>query len=281
MPDFPFHVEYGVLKEDYHSHSHDFNELFIVTKGNAIHKINKNVYTVSAGDVFVIKSPLVEHAFTDVNQLELFNIIYNNDFLEGIGTDVMQMEGYHALFVLESNFLGKPGYRNFVRLKYNDLLSINTLCQSILEEYNHQSPGYKSLIKAYFTNLIIHLLRFSEGAGSELSSVKLKGMGKLLSYIESNFKEYININELAEMSCLSERQFLRVFKLYLNTTPGLYINNLRIRHAAYLLKNTNKTVKIIALESGYNDANYFSRSFKTNMKLSPEKFRSVQKNING
>lgn len=55
--------------------------------------------------------------------------------------------------------------------------------------------------------------------------------------------------------------------------PSVHLRDARLQHAQGLLKEMNKTIIEIALASGYEDNNYFSRVFKQNFTLSPSEWR--------
>jgi len=56
-----------------------------------------------------------------------------------------------------------------------------------------------------------------------------------------------------------------------------YFTQLKIRAACRLLDLSGKSVKAVALETGYSDPYYFSRVFKKVMGISPEKYRAIKK----
>ena len=61
-------------------------------------------------------------------------------------------------------------------------------------------------------------------------------------------------------------------------TPIKYLNELRIRNACQMLKNSNKNITEIAYDVGYSDSNYFSRVFKKVKGVSPSEYKE-QNNV--
>ena len=275
--DFPFHVDYAILKDDYAKHTHDFHELFIVVKGTGIHTINKNVQPLSAGDVCVIKNEDVVHGFTDPVSLELYNYIFDPSFLKEIYPELLQMEGYQNLFILEPFFSYKQGYRNSLRLDYKELADVLVISHEIFKEYQEQKRGYKTLIRSKFLELIVKLSRDHERmTNDDPHGHHVKGLGKAIVFMENNFKENISVKDLAQRASLSQRQFLRVFSSCYNTSPVKYLNQLRVKHALTQLENTNLSLKEIAYSSGFNDSNYFSRKFIEHVGIPPSIYRKKQ-----
>ena len=54
-----------------------------------------------------------------------------------------------------------------------------------------------------------------------------------------------------------------------------YLNRIRVRKAAGLLKNSSRSIHEIALQVGYTDSFYFSKVFKKIMGMSPREFRRL------
>jgi AraC-like DNA-binding protein len=96
---------------------------------------------------------------------------------------------------------------------------------------------------------------------------------KVISFIERKYTKSITIDMLSTMSCMSKRNFIRVFKHNYGTTPIDYIMKLRFKKACELLKISSNTISHIALECGFEDSNYFSRQFKKYIGYTPTKWR--------
>lgn len=271
---FHFVIDKGLLKTDYEMHSHQFNELFIITKGSSIHKTNSVTQHINAGDVFVINSKNVTHGFINPKQLELYNIIYTNEMLTDVDRDLRQLEGYQNLFVLSPFFLDKPGYRNTFHLNYSSFREVEVLIGKIYGEYKERKAGFKTLIKALFVELVVELCRGQKMELFSESSLKLSRFGKAVAKIEKDFTKPIIINELASIASVSERQFLRIFNRCFGYSPKKYITNLRLTKAKKLL-NQNTNIAEVAYQCGFNDPNYFTRKFKEVYGYSPSLYKEL------
>ncbi len=83
---------------------------------------------------------------------------------------------------------------------------------------------------------------------------------------------------LAKMSNLSVRHFTRIFRDTYQTSPGNYINNLKMQHACMLLTKTTLNISEVAFQSGFSDSNYFTRQFKKLFQVTPKEYRNQEKN---
>ena len=270
---FPFVAQHGIKYKNYPTHSHDFNELFIIISGSATHKIGKSTQLIEKGDVFLIKNKEIEHGFENPDKLELYNFMFYDSFLEQFNYDLLQLEGFQTLFVLEPFFADANKYQNKLRLKVSSTSVITELAKKIFIEYTEKRPGYMTLTKALFIELIVNISREFEIQYNDIEPNRLMKLGKAMAYIENNFQQNISIYEIAQIASLSERHFIRTFKTCYNTTPVNYINQLRINHAKDLLLKSDIKVKEIAFRCGFTDQNYFSRKFKELVGASPRLYK--------
>lgn len=97
----------------------------------------------------------------------------------------------------------------------------------------------------------------------------------LIDSIEQNFKSKHSAGEYAEALNVSPKTLARITKTHFNKTISDLISERIIIEAKRELYLTNKTVKEIAWELGYQDEYYFSRFFKTNADISPQLYRET------
>lgn len=93
--------------------------------------------------------------------------------------------------------------------------------------------------------------------------------------IEKNYKEKHTASDYATILHITAKALAKIAKTYLNKTLTFLISERIIIEAKRELYLTNKSVKQIAYELGYDDAYYFSRFFKTNTEVSPQIYRNT------
>jgi two-component system response regulator YesN len=91
--------------------------------------------------------------------------------------------------------------------------------------------------------------------------------------IENYFKE-LTLGDVAAAAAISPNYLSKLFKEYRNQTVMDFLERIRIEKALKLLKETNCSIKEIALQIGYRDPNYFSKVFKKVTNLSPTAVRN-------
>lgn len=97
----------------------------------------------------------------------------------------------------------------------------------------------------------------------------------LKNFIEQNFKTKHSASDYADLLNISPKALAKITKNHFNKTLTNLIAERIIIEAKRELYLTNKPVKEIAYELGYDDEHYFSRFFKTNAEVSPQMYRDT------
>lgn len=93
--------------------------------------------------------------------------------------------------------------------------------------------------------------------------------------IELHYKTKHTASDYASILNISSKALAKITKTHFKKTLTNIISERIIIEAKRELYLTNKTVKEIAYELGYDDEYYFSRFFKTNAEVSPQIFRDT------
>lgn len=252
-------------------HYHDFIEIALILRGQGVQIVDNNEYVVSAGDVFVLQGKQ-RHYFKDASGLEIVNIMYDDKIRDLISPSVKQMEGYKALFILEPQYRVLHHFKNKLHLDRSDMAKLEYVINTMILEQDNKQEGYKIIIENRLEELIVLLSRYY----SRLEATEAQALvriGKVIDYMESNFNANIYLDQLAEMSNMSTRNFQRIFKKAVGSSPTTYLTQIRLQKARKLLRESDLSVADVATEIGFADANYFIKSFKKETGTTPVKFR--------
>lgn len=77
------------------------------------------------------------------------------------------------------------------------------------------------------------------------------------------------------MCGISDEYLRTLFRGYTGQTPLEYINTLRLSYVRDLLAAGQTSVTEAALESGFENVNYFSRIFKKRYSVSPSRMKDI------
>jgi len=94
----------------------------------------------------------------------------------------------------------------------------------------------------------------------------------VLDYIDHNYSNKIELNDLARITGMSPKYFCRFFFEMTSRTPIDYVNYYRIERACYQLITTNDSITEISLSCGFNDISYFIKTFKKYKGKSPRQY---------
>ncbi len=253
-------------------HFHDFNELVFIIKGKGIQVIEQHEYLVSAGDVFVLQGNQ-KHYFKDPSGIEIVNVMFTtNKKYKLISDAVRKLEGYNALFILESQYRALHHFKNKLHLDRSEMAKLEFILNSMILELNNKLDGYKSLMANKLEELIILLSRHY----SSLEATEAKALvriGKVIDYLENNSSDKIYLDQLAEIAFMSTRNFQRIFRKAVGSSPSNYLMQIRLQKARKLLRNSDNPIAEIAVDTGFGDSNYFIKCFKKEIGITPVKFR--------
>jgi len=96
---------------------------------------------------------------------------------------------------------------------------------------------------------------------------------KAQTFIEQNHHLQINIDEIAENSNMSKRNFIRRFKKATHNTPFEYLQRVKIESAKKALERGAQNINALMYDAGYNDIKTFREVFKKITGLTPQDYR--------
>lgn len=95
-----------------------------------------------------------------------------------------------------------------------------------------------------------------------------------LALIAERFRERVDLVTAARRCHMSASHFSRVFKREQGMTFSRYLVEYRIRRACDLLNEAHRSVKEVGFDVGFNDAAYFSRTFRRCVGMCPTEYQS-------
>jgi len=97
---------------------------------------------------------------------------------------------------------------------------------------------------------------------------------KAIEYTRENYKEALNLKNVAGHLELNKCYFCNLFKKETKKTYSEFLNEVRIENSKCLLMNTNLSILDVALSVGYNNQNYYNMTFKRLTGTTPLKYRN-------
>lgn len=81
------------------------------------------------------------------------------------------------------------------------------------------------------------------------------------------------VEQLAKIAHMSSSYFMSCFKQNFGLGAIEYLNQVRIRSACDLLRNTDRSISDIAFDTGFHNLSNFNRQFRTKVGCSPQTYR--------
>ncbi|MBO0930738.1 GlxA family transcriptional regulator [Fibrella aquatilis] len=96
---------------------------------------------------------------------------------------------------------------------------------------------------------------------------------KAQTFIEQNFHLPMSVDQIAERSNMSKRNFIRRFKSATQNTPLEYLQRVKVESAKKALEKNTDDVASVMYNAGYNDTKTFRKVFKQVTGLTPQAYR--------
>lgn len=275
--EFPFKILTHKRNYNHKLHSHEYLQLCYIKKGRCHHLVDKQTTTLVTGD-FVAIPPFLAHEMTSIND-EIIEIVLI-DFMPFFVNE--QMRNYDELDTTLDFAYIKP----FVHLKNQQLPKVNLnsarqaevedLIEKMTKELERRELGYQFSVKADLLKLLVIVARELERKTDPYrltTANSRKDLYEAIEYIKQNYQEEIKLEDLARLSGMAPTYFSNLFKNTLNKPFIKYLNEVRIRNAMDLLKDSNYNVTEISMQVGYNHLSHFNRVFKQVTGVTPSEFR--------
>lgn len=98
-------------------------------------------------------------------------------------------------------------------------------------------------------------------------------VAEAVDYINTHYMRSITVSDIAEKIGISRTYLNRLFKLEYNLPAQEFLMDFRMRKAAFFLVNTDRPIKEISQDAGYQDPLVFSKAFKKRFDVSPKNYR--------
>lgn len=268
-----FHIQkLDKVYEAQKPHTHDYFQIYYISKGSLEHHIEKESAHLGQGDMFIIPPGVTHYILPSIN-----TVFYSLSFTENLFSE------QYASNKLVKNFLrfletNKIGYiKPKISVNPDEIFYIESIMAHILKEFTNKSFAYYDTVQASTLLLITMLAReyFSKTVQNISGHFENNKQFILhcVEYIENNFAENITLDEISKKSAVSKSNFCVLFSKITGYSFNKYINICRIKAATEYIKKGFKITAIYGL-CGYNDFSTFNRNFNKIMGMSPREYRN-------
>lgn len=251
------YVTHSSYDQGWHSsqHSHDFAELFYIVGGAGSFIVNNTEHKVAKNQLVIINSN-VSHTekSSDHDSLEYITLGF-----EGMSFNKKNSQNKENIIIYE-----------------DDHIEILFLIEFLLGELDNDESHVFYISQNILEMIIVKLKQYQDVEVETSSNQKINStVYEVKKYIDLNYSESLNLDNLAEVSHLNKYYLSHIFKEQTGLSPIEYLNETRIKNAKILLRSTNYSISEISSFTGFSSQSYFSQRFKKITDLSPRQYRDA------
>ena len=159
-------------------------------------------------------------------------------------------------------------------------ITLKMVLEQIKTEMQNPALAQYELIVSYLKIFLITASRLKSQQQPQMNDIVADSkepfiLQNLKDAIETHFRTKHSASNYADLLNISAKALAKITKTHFNKTLSEMISERIVIEAKRELYLTNKPVKEIASELGYEDEHYFSRFFKTNAEVSPQLYRDT------
>lgn len=246
-------------------HYHPEYELTLITKGSGKRIIGDSHEPFSQGDLVLCGSGL-PHTWSsepfkhdNVSAVVIqFSEGFINDFTQYTECgDIRQLLTASARGLFFDDTVSASVAKSITKLPNQDGVARITSILKILQKLSESQ--HQTLSSEFYT--------------ASRSKETENRINRICRFIQDHSTENITVEQASAMIHLSKSAFCKFFKRTMKTNFSDYLNDIRIANACYQLSETDKTIREIALETGFESLTYFNRVFLKKKNRTPSAFR--------
>lgn len=154
------------------------------------------------------------------------------------------------------------------------------LFNAIRGELTHPGPGTKTIVESMMKQILVLLVRDHlqrRGLASPLyMPLSNPQLSRALTAMIERPQERHTLGSLASIAGMSRSRFTHHFAAAFGRSPIDFLQLVRLRTGARLLRSSSLPIKAIAAAVGYASRSHFSRAFRSEFGVDPRSFREAQ-----
>ncbi len=158
---------------------------------------------------------------------------------------------------------------------------LEPLIRALTNDPHHQRFHDELLIKSRIFELMYRIFPYCETARKDTvyEDFVYEKLQRSLAFLEENYLENLTIKKMAAVSNYSESHFSKLFRELTGESFTQYLKNYRLDTGADRIRNEKAKISEIAMECGFSNLSYFSRSFCKRFGMTTSEFRRQWNNF--
>lgn len=234
---------------------HEYQIIYI-SEGSGVYDDAFGEYPINQGTLMVLQPGRWHRYKPDFNTGWTENYVGFNGLMAGY-----MFSNPHLILVKPLNNIGNR--EEFIDTYYQ-----------IFRFAKDEKPGFQQITAGMVMKLLGFLISVEKRQGFSEKRIE-KIIEKACFLIRENIEKEIDFKHYAEENNIAYSYFRRMFKMYTGLPPAQYHLDLKIIRSKELLLSTDKIIKEICSEVGFESQYYFSRLFRNKTGISPSRFRTA------
>ena len=245
-------------------HRISFFALLIVTEGLGSHQVDLKKYPLQKGSVLKIAKGQV-HAFQDDIDYNGYLVVFTENFV----LKYFSKSSIEFISHLYNYHISEPLVENS---SFNE-----TFLNQITQELESENTYAQKNIVAKMLEL--YLLKL-ERQNHTISSTKLNKEHYPIFFqckdlVEKSYRNTRNAKDYAENMTISTKHLNKIVKSFTLNTAKHFIDQYVILEIKRAILSTDKSLKEIAYDQGFNEVTNFTKFFKKHTDCTPKEYRTT------
>lgn len=169
-----------------------------------------------------------------------------------------------------------PYQKPFISLDKEHSRELQGITEKINREFSDPGLAHKEIIHTYLQLFLIKATRIKKKQTEAIEENDVddeRFLNRFQNYLELNFKSQHAVSDYADYFNITPKSLHKKIKALTGKPVSQFIHDRIILESKRMLYHTQKSVKEIAYELGFDDPSYFSRFFTKRVEQTPTEFQ--------
>ena len=263
--DSSIRIWYSDIPWRYETHDHSAVEIVLVLEGTVTYTIDDAVYQVHKGEVLIVPPDML-HSLSMGDGSSRYLFLFEPDAIMTM-RDIKSMAVY-----FNKPFHLRDGSEAHVRIRELLLRARDAYDK---RELMWNTVCYSSLLRIYAMLGQRYLSGIKPRSGDGLRNMDSEVITAVMTYINNHYREELSLEDVAKFAGFSRYYFSRSFKRQTGYSFKDYLCQKRLQVAMDLLIRTNRSMREVAIESGFGSVATFNRVFREKKGCTPTQYRAI------
>ena len=265
LDDSSIRIWYSDIPWRYETHDHSAVEILLTLEGMVTYTIEDKIYQVRKGEILIVP-PDTLHSLSMGEGSSRYLFLFESDAIMAM-RDLKAMASYfHKPFHLRDGSDAHVRIRELLlraREAYEKReMMWNTMC-------------YSCILRVYATLGQRYLSGIKPRTGDNMRNMDSEVINAVMTYINNHYREELSLEDVARFAGFSRYYFSRSFKRQTGYSFKDYLCQKRLQVAVDLLIRTNRSMRDVAIESGFGSVATFNRVFREKKGCTPTQYRAI------